>query len=517
MDPEKATKRRLRVWHATLALVLCTGLAATVVLVAGSGSAAKPYDFNGDGKPDFTVGAPGDTVGTNPRAGSVTVANGTSTGPAASSVLLTQNASGLSGAAETDDNFGQTFTSADFDKDGYADLAVSTPMEALGTMTGAGSITVHYGGSTGLSGAETDVFHEDVVGMPGEAGMDSVFGYALASGDLNGDGYADLAVGQPLDKAGGRSAAGSVRLLFGSSAGLTVSSAVWLDQDSPHVPGGPEVSDRFGEQVAIGDINGDGDNDLVVSSIGEQIPGSSDRGSIIVLFGPFGDAPTAGQYIGSAYVDGVSEFSGTALAVGDFNDDPYMDVAVGVSDQLVGDDGAAGRLAVLYSDEDGLSYDRVKVLNQASPGINSTPEPEDYFAGSLAAGDFDADGIDDLIVGMRSEAIAGATGAGSSMVLFGSSSKGITTAGAVTVHQDTEGVPGVVATGSHFGWTVGALDTNGDGRVEPLVGAPGYGAGTVTVLKVRPGMLESATAESQTSLGGGAAAGGDAFGIALPH
>ncbi|MBV7697022.1 FG-GAP-like repeat-containing protein [Streptomyces sp. TRM70350] len=517
MAAEKATKRRLRAWHAAVALVVCAGLVTTVALVAGSGTSAKPYDFNGDGKPDLTVGVPGDTIDGNPRAGSVTVANGTTTGPATSSVQLSQNAAGLSGAAEADDNFGQTFTSADFDKDGYADLAVSTPMEALGTMTGAGSITVHYGASGGLSGSETDVFHEDVPGIPGEAGIDRIFGYALASGDLNGDGYADLAVGQPLDSAGGRSAAGSVRLLFGSAAGLTADSAVWLDQDSPHVPGGPEVGDRFGEQVAIGDINGDGDNDLVVSSVGEQITGSSDRGSIIVLFGPFGDSPSGGEYIGSTYVDGVSEFSGTSLAVGDFNGDPYLDVAVGVSDQLVGDDGAAGRLAVLYADEDGLSYDRVKVFDQMTPGINATPEPEDYFAGSLATGDFDGDGIDDLIVGMRSEALGSATGSGSSAVLFGSSGKGITTTGLVTVHQDVEGVPGAVAIGNHFGWTVGALDTNGDGRVEPLVGAPGYGTGTVTILKVKPATLESATAVSQSSLGGGTGGNGDAFGIALPH
>ena len=73
-------------------------------------------------------------------------------------------------------------------------------------------------------------------------------------------------------------------------------------------------------------------------------------------------------------------------------------------------------------------------------------------------------------------------------------------------------MPGTVATADHFGWTVGALDTDGDGRVEPLIGA----AGTVTVMKVRPGTVESATALAEGDLGRPAGSDGDAFGIALP-
>ncbi|MEV7785744.1 FG-GAP and VCBS repeat-containing protein [Streptomyces sp. NPDC088106] len=510
--------RRPITWQSAIALlVVCAAAVTSTILIAGSGDAAKPYDFNGDGVPDLVVSLPGDTVGGQARAGSVVIANGTATGPATTSLRIGQDSAAVSGAAETDDSFGQTFTSGDFNRDGYADLAVSTPLEALGTMTGAGSITVHYGTSRGLYGSRVDVFHEGTPGVPGDAGIDRTFGYSLAAGDLNGDGYADLAVGQPLDSAAGRSGAGSIRLLFGSGNGLTADSAVRLDQGSPHVPGGPEVGDRFGEQLAVGDVNGDGHGDLVVSTIGEQIVGSSDRGSVLVLFGPFNDGPAAGQYLGSTYMDGVSEFSGTALAVGDFNGDPYADVAVGVSDQPVGTSGAAGRLAVLYADEEGLSYDRVRMFDQPSPGISSAAEPEDYFASSLAAGDFDGDGIDDLIVGMRSEAVGSAEGSGSSMVLFGSADSGITTAGRVIAHQDSPGVPRSVGVGNHFGWTVGSLDTDGDGRMEVLIGAPGDGAGTVTVVEVAPGKLESAQAFSQSSLGGAPGADGDAFGIALPH
>ncbi|WP_330113880.1 hypothetical protein [Streptomyces sp. MUM 178J] len=157
------------------------------------------------------------------------------------------------------------------------------------------------------------------------------------------------------------------------------------------------------------------------------------------------------------------------------------------------------------------------MFDQDTPGIAGSPEPEDYFASSLAAGDFDGDGVDDLIAGMRSEALGSATGSGASLVLFGNASGGISASGAVWISQDTPGVPGTVYEGDHFGWTVGALDTDGNGRVEPLIGAPGNAAGTVTVVKVKPGTLESATALAEADLGWPAGSNGDAFGIALPR
>lgn len=513
----KARRRRPKAWHVLVGLLVSTGAVTAAVLVAGSGEAAAPYDFNGDGKPDLTVGLPGNSVAGHARAGSVIVANGTSTGPATTSVRIDQESPEVPGEAEADDSFGQTFASCDFNKDGYADLAVSSPLEAIGTTEGAGMLTVHYGSSGGIYDSRTDVFEEDTTGYPGAVGKDEIFAYSLAAGDVTGDGYCDLAVGQPLDNADGKPNAGAVKLMPGSSSGLTAADTVQIDQSTTNVPGVPEAQDRFGEQMAIGDINGDDTADLLVATLGEQISGSSDRGSIHVLYGPIDDAPAAGGYIDSGNITGIGEFAGSALALGHFNDDDYADVAVGVSDEEVGDEGAAGRLAVLYGNANGLSTGRVKLFDQDSPGISGAPESEDYFASTLAAGDFNGDGVDDLVVGMRSEAVGSATGSGASMILFGNTTGGITTKGALWVDQDTEGVPGTVATDDHFGWTVGALDTDGNGRVEPLVGAPGNAAGTLTVLKVKPSTLESATAVAEADLGWSAGSDGDAFGIALPH
>ncbi|QOV37583.1 FG-GAP repeat protein [Streptomyces ferrugineus] len=519
MAEEKATRRRPRAWHTAVALLVCAGAAATVALVAGSGGAAAPYDFNGDGKPDLTVGLPGNTVGGHARAGSVIIANGTSTGPASSAVRIDQASPGVSGDPEADDSFGQSVASCDFDSNGYADLAVSVPLEAVGTTEGAGLLSVHYGSSGGIYNSPSEVFTEDTTGYPGSVAKDEILAHSLAAGDVNGDGYCDLAVGQPLDSADGASNAGTVKIMLGTSSGLNAADTVQIDQTTANVPGVPEAEDRFGEQLAVADVNGDGVGDLISATIGEQISGSSDRGSLHILYGPIkSGAPASGGYVDSGNVTGIGEFAGSALAVGHFNDDGYADVAVGVSDQQVGAKGAAGRLAVLYGGSQGLSAtSRVKLFDQSSPGVSGGPESEDSFASSLAAGDFDGDGVDDLVIGMRNEAAGSATGSGAAMILFGNATGGITTKGVLWIDQDTAGVPGAVAAADHFGWTVGALDTDGNGRVEPLVGAPGNAAGTVTVLKVRPGTLESATALAEADLGFTAGSDGDAFGIALAH
>ncbi|MDT0326976.1 FG-GAP-like repeat-containing protein [Nocardiopsis lambiniae] len=504
-------------WLAAATGVAVIGGMGTYAFVASfTDPRATPYDFNGDGYPDLAVGLPGDTLNGHANAGSVAIASGSITGDFGSGYLIHQDSADVAGAPEKNDSFGQSMASGDFDADGYADLAVGIPFEAIGDVEGAGYVTIQYGSGSGLINARSQSIHEDSAGIPGSVVKDEIFGYSLAAGDLNNDGYDDLIIGQPLDSANGRPNAGTIRIIFGSDSGLVMNSTISIDQSTANVPGAPESGDRFGEQVAVGDVNGDGKADLVVSTLGEQIAGSSDRGSVHVLYGPFTTGPTGGDSINSADVDGIGEFSGSALALGNFNDDPYLDIAVGVSDQKVGEDGAAGSLAIFYAGADGLSHRNVEVINQATPGIGGTPEPEDYFASDLAAGDIDGDGIDDLVVGMRSEAIGSATGSGAAMILFGNADGGISPADSVWIDQDVEGVPGIVAKHDHFGWTVGIIDMDDDGHAEPLIGAPGNAAGTVTVLEMERGTLVSARAYSQADLDLGNGVKGDAFGIALP-
>lgn len=102
---------------------------------------------------------------------------------------------------------------ADFDNDGSADLAVGVPVEN----ENAGAVNVLYGTGGGLTGAGGQLFTQ-VAGNP-EAG-DS-FGWELAAGDFDSDGFADLAAGAPFEAVGSAEGAGAVSVLYGSAGGLT--------------------------------------------------------------------------------------------------------------------------------------------------------------------------------------------------------------------------------------------------------------------------------------------------------
>ena len=121
----------------------------------------------------------------------------------------------------------------DFDNDGFADLAVGVP----GENDSAGAINVLYGTGSGLSGTGAQLFTQ--VGGASEA-FDS-FGWALAAGDFNNDGFTDLAVGAPFETVGGAQAAGAVSVLYGSTGGLTATGGRLFTQ----VGGVVEAGDWF--------------------------------------------------------------------------------------------------------------------------------------------------------------------------------------------------------------------------------------------------------------------------------
>jgi Oxidoreductase family, NAD-binding Rossmann fold/FG-GAP repeat len=137
---------------------------------------------------------------------------------------------------------------ADFNQDGFADLAVDTPFEAVGGLANAGAVTVLYGTAGGLSGTGSQLFTQ--VGGAVEAG--DFFGDAMATGDFNDDGFADLAAGAPGEAVGSLSGAGAVTILYGSAGGLTATGGRLFTQDSPGVPDASEAYDGFGFALTSG-------------------------------------------------------------------------------------------------------------------------------------------------------------------------------------------------------------------------------------------------------------------------
>jgi hypothetical protein len=139
---------------------------------------------------------------------------------------------------------------ADFNHDGFADLAVGVPRDRPGDIPFAGAVNVLYGSAAGLSGSGSQYFTQNTPGVASSAERYDAFGAALAGGDFDSDGAADLAVGAPLEGVGSVFLAGAVNVLYGSGDGLSGSGSQLFTQDTPGVGSSAENNDRFGLALA---------------------------------------------------------------------------------------------------------------------------------------------------------------------------------------------------------------------------------------------------------------------------
>ncbi|WP_460067952.1 FG-GAP-like repeat-containing protein [Streptomyces sp. YKOK-I1] len=157
---------------------------------------------------------------------------------------------------------GSSATIADFDKNGYGDLAVGVSRSGTG-----GAVHVLKGTSTGFSSTVKSL-SQNTSGVPGTREANDYFGYDVSAGDVNGDGYPDLAVGVPLEVLGTRpSSSGAVTVLRGGASGLTGTGSRQYDYTTPGVEGPFDQGDTwFGASVLLRDYDRDGRAELVASS-----------------------------------------------------------------------------------------------------------------------------------------------------------------------------------------------------------------------------------------------------------
>jgi hypothetical protein len=359
------------------------------------GSALAVGDFDADGFDDLAVGVPSETFGSasdpDPKSeGLVNVIYGTATGlSAAGNKAWTQGSPGVLGMLEPRDLFGSALTAGDFDGDGYDDLAIGVPGEAVGTppLEDAGAVNVLFGAwPSGLDAAGNALIAQGEGGVDGVTGAGNQFGAALASGDFDGNGRDDLAVGAPGTEVAGNRRAGAVNVLYGESAGLSTSHDDLWTQDSPDIEGQAEPNDHFGAALAVGDFNATGRDDLAIGAPWDSNLGEPGVGAVHVLYGVAG----------------------------------------------------------------GLFQNANQRWHQDSTGIAESDDPYDWFGEALSAGDYDGDGRDDLTVAAPGEDVAGDTDGGSLNVIYGGVGH-LVADGSQLFHQETEGLEGDGQLGDRMG------------------------------------------------------------------
>jgi hypothetical protein len=439
------------------------------------GIALAMGDFDNNGFDDMVVDVRGQDEGTVEDAGMVLIKRA-NTGLTLTTQVIYPDTFGLQTPGAFLE-FGSALAAGDFNGDGKDDLAIGTPRATAGTDISAGIVNVTYGGgSSAVTGTGAQTLEQGADGMAGATEAGDLFGSSLAVGDFDGDGCDDLAIGVKFEDIGSVADAGAVHVVPGSAGGLQPDESQLIYQGSSGVAGTSEEDDSFGRELAAGDINGDGKDDLVVGIPFKDVGGDVAAGMIHVFFGSSSLITTTGDFQLSQDTSGIAGSSdpddqfGESLAIGDFNDDGYGDIAVGTPNETVGNQMKAGTLNIIFGSSTGPTGTGNYLLNKDSTGVPGIPLSYDWFGRDLSTGDYNNDGWADLAVGTN-ERVNGFDGAGSVHVFLGANAGPSGSTGSV-FNQESSGVSGEAEVVDHFGAALASGDFNADGYSDLLVGVP---------------------------------------------
>jgi hypothetical protein len=355
---------------------------------------SRAGDVNGDGYSDFVVGVPLYTNG-QLREGRAMLYLGSPTGASTTPSWSVES-------DQVDARYGHCVTTAgDVNGDGYGDLIVGSPFYSNG-QTEEGRAFLYLGSATGLSTTPAWTFESNQTGAR--------LGWSVSSaGDVNGDGYGDVVIGAYL-YAAPLAAEGRCYLFLGSSSGLSIAPDWTYDSGQANAFMGLSVS-------LAGDVNGDGYDDVI---IGAELYDNtfSTEGAAFLFYGtPIGLQATPNWVIHGGYW--VAHLGNSVGHAGDLDGDGYSDVFIAA---YKGYDGETeeGTVQIHYGSPTGLAAlpDVVLQVNQVGALFGMQ---------AAHAGDLNGDGYSDLIVGAPRHS-TGYLNEGRAFVYLGSPSGIATTA-----------------------------------------------------------------------------------------
>lgn len=380
----------------------------------------------------------------------------------------------------------------DFNGDGYADLAVGIPEETVGNAPYAGAVEVIYGSSEGLNGdkpIDDQIWTED--DFPISTILperDDHFGWALAAGDFNADGFDDLAIGVPnqdvIVSGSNRKDAGAIYVLQGSASGLTRGGGLFT-QHSKGIAGVAEPEDHFGYSLAVGDFGRGRMDDLAVGVPYEDVRssfGGGDQGAVNVLYGTPGGLTGLRSTYWPQRNKRPGERFAFSLAAGDLHGSREDDLVIGAPFATV---------ATLEAEEGKWEYG-VVFLRDGTPrglptrgvlwgfvqgggrrGLPGVPERGDHFGWSLAVANFGKGTPLDLAIGAPDD---GPGSTGSVTIVYNSTFLHLGEGRKLDGQRWSQGSPHIAGDpdrGDSFGWSLAAANFGRTATDDLAIGVPG--------------------------------------------
>ncbi len=321
----------------------------------GNKTISSAGDINGDGYQDFMVAS--DYY--NNRQGRVYIFHGGPSLNDTADVVITGPTAAVTYFGSTINNIG------DINHDGYSDIIIGQEGSTNG------NAYIYYGGSSMDTTAD--------VTFTGEAAGDALGSFVGLAGDVNNDGNQDILIGAYLNDTAGTNA-GAAYIFYGNGSGVDTTADVTMRAAA--------ANDLLGYYATtLGDVNGDGYADVLVTAYGQDTGGSNVGAAYVYYGGSSMDGTADVTFRGSASEE---YFGGSTGYVGDINGDGYNDIMVGTSNYSSN----KGRLSIYYG---GSSID--SIADVTLTGENNNDYLSSWWVGGASAVDINHDNAVDILVG----------------------------------------------------------------------------------------------------------------------